>query len=252
MPVTVPAHQAVAVVKLRWPRGFDGVALVVGSVSPDLAYAFIPWIEIPSHTPAALLYWCLPVTLAVSWLLRRFALRGAAYLPDLGVLRIRDYAGCAQVRHRWWVTLSSALLGAASHILWDFFTHDTGAPRLWPGMAEEAVAGLPWYQLAQYASGVVGTLAVAAMAVAVGSRRLLPRWHGRPPADPPVPPHARMWWAVVLGVAAAALVPALLLPWLGGLHILAARLLWAALIATSIAGAVVAARSEGRFTSRLT
>lgn len=251
MPVTVPAHQAVAIVKLRWPRGVDGVALVVGSVSPDLAYAFLPWVEVPSHTPAALLYWCLPVTLAVSWLIRRFAAQGAAYLPDMGVLRIRDYAGCAAVRHPWWVTLSSALLGAASHIVWDFFTHDTGAPRLWPGMAGEAVAGLPWYQLAQYASGVVGTLAVAAMAVAVGSRRLLPRWHGRAPSDLPTPPHAGLWWAVVLGAAIVALVPAVLLPWLGGLHILMARLLWAALVATSIAGAVVTARSEGRFISRV-
>jgi hypothetical protein len=40
MPLTLPTHpMAVVPLKLWRPSWFDGVALVVGSISPDLAYA---------------------------------------------------------------------------------------------------------------------------------------------------------------------------------------------------------------------
>jgi hypothetical protein len=244
MPVTVPAHQAFMVAKLRWPDRFDGVALVVGSLSPDLAYAFQPFAVVSSHSVAALLYWSLPVSVAVTWFVRRFAVEGGAYLPDLGVLRLRDYASCVGMRHRWVVTLYSAVVGAASHIGWDYFTHAGGAPRVWHGLAAEGAGGLAWYQIAQYASGIVGTLITAACAVVIGRQRLLLQWHGVPVTASPERRDVRRWWTMVSCVAAPLTILAVMAPLGTYPHVLVARGLWIGIVAASVASMVVANRSN--------
>jgi len=47
----------------------------------------------------------------------------AAHLPAGAPLALRDYSVLGTVRHHWWVTATSAVLGAASHLGWDAFTH---------------------------------------------------------------------------------------------------------------------------------
>jgi len=51
MPLTVPARPvAVVPIKVWRPAWFDGVALVIGSIAPDLAFAFAGYgFVIPSH-----------------------------------------------------------------------------------------------------------------------------------------------------------------------------------------------------------
>ncbi|MEV7630142.1 DUF4184 family protein [Actinoplanes sp. NPDC089786] len=62
--------------KLWQPRWFDGVALVVGSTAPDLAYV-LDGSGLPvwpfSHQVLGLVGWCLPLTLVLGWLIRRAA-----------------------------------------------------------------------------------------------------------------------------------------------------------------------------------
>jgi hypothetical protein len=110
-----PTHPvAVLPLKLWRPRWFDGVALVLGSMAPDLAYALdgSGWPVWPfSHEYAGLFGWCLPITVVGCWIVRPAAPVLAAHVPLLADLR--------PVSPRWWITGSSALVGATSHLALD-------------------------------------------------------------------------------------------------------------------------------------
>jgi hypothetical protein len=119
MPLTFPSHAAAVLPLKRWrPRWFDGVALVIGSASPDLAYALdgsrLPVFPL-SHQWHGLVLFCLPVTLLGCVLVRWAAPVVSAHLP--GSLTAYGILGCR--RPRLFVTAASALIGAASHLIWD-------------------------------------------------------------------------------------------------------------------------------------
>jgi hypothetical protein len=184
VPLTFPSHASVVLpLKLWRPRRFDGVALVVGSASPDLIYPFAAIVPHPTvHSLAGLFWWCLPVTLLLTPVVRRAAPRVAAHLPGGGPLRLRDYGALGVVRHRWHVTLLSALIGAVSHLLWDGFTHspDTNGLAI-PALGGEALPGLPWFRVLQHASSALGFVVAVGLLVHIGRRRLIRHWHGSAP-----------------------------------------------------------------------
>ncbi|MET8148296.1 DUF4184 family protein [Actinoplanes sp. NPDC049668] len=208
MPLTFPSHPAAVLpLKLWRPRWFDGVALAVGSMAPDLAYALdgsgLPVWPL-SHQPAGLIAWCLPLTLVLTWLIRRAAPVLASHLPAAGPLALRDYGALGAARHRWPITVCSALLGAASHLLLD--------------RIEFAVP------TSENIMHVLGAVTLAAVAVVIGRRRLLRQWHGDPP---PRQGRPVLFWAVAVGVALPLIA---LIPFLPGAtltHTSGARLLCA-------------------------
>ncbi|MGY0232673.1 DUF4184 family protein [Longispora urticae] len=211
MPLTFPSHSAIVVpLKLWRPRWFDGVALVLGSTAPDLPYSVF---AVLPNTPSAhnlwgVLLWCLPVTLLGCRLTRWAAPAVAASLPGWG----RDYAVLGGVRHPWYVTVCSALLGAASHLFWDGFTHDPAGHGWATGVLTPLgteVAGTPLWWFLQQGSTVFGALAVAGLVILVGRRGLLREWHGPPPQ---VDARPRFFWAVAGGVTALLAVVSFLLP----------------------------------------
>jgi Domain of unknown function (DUF4184) len=164
MPIT-PAHAAAA-----WPlhgafRRLPASALVIGTMSPDLQYVLrLEPVGKFGHTPAGLFAFCLPVTLVLWWAWRATirpaltpllpaGIRAAAQAPPPG--RATDAVPLAVV---------AAVVGAATHILWDGFTHDTGwAVVLFPVMREAASPAIPvsWVSLSQYVSTVLGSVIVA-------------------------------------------------------------------------------------------
>jgi hypothetical protein len=206
VPATFPSHAAAVVpFKLWWPRRFDGVALVVGSAAPDMYYALNGYLVVPpTHNLAGLFWFTLPVTLVATVLIRRGAPVIAAHLPERpSWLALRDYGVLGRVRHRWYVTVYSALLGGLTHIVWDGFTHApiTGhawGVRLIPALDDPVWPGVPWWLLAQHVSTVAGALVVLAAAVHIGRRRLLRAWHGEPPEVPRTP---AVFWSVFAAVA---------------------------------------------------
>lgn len=201
MPSTLPTHPlAVLPLKLWRPRWFDGVAMVAGAAAPDTAYAFdrmtygakVPrhgvhaWGYSTEHLLGAL-WWSVPVALLIAWLIRLGAPVVAAHLGRQDGWA-RDYAVLGRVRHRWWITVSSAAIGVASHLLWDLVTH--------PGPLDS------WFvirQTSDYASLILTPLFIWY----AGSRRLLRQWHGAPPAVDRLP---KVFWpaaAVVFACGAA-------------------------------------------------
>ncbi|MEU4712478.1 DUF4184 family protein [Micromonospora purpureochromogenes] len=161
--------------KLWRPRWFDGVALTTGAIAPDVRYAFLgvgP--EWQSHTLTALVWWCLPVALLGAWLVRATVATLAAHLPHLGPLALPDYGVLATVRHPWQITAGSALLGAASHIAWDYVTHTVAWLRILFGIDWDQVSDVAWCTVPRSCHGrtvvrllcvTAGALLVAAVAV---------------------------------------------------------------------------------------
>lgn len=228
MPLTFLCHQAVVLpLKIGVPRATSGTALVLGSMAPDVEYVLRGYpATAVSHTWAGQLTFCLPVTLALFWVVTTLiAEPAAANAPEIGELHLEDYA---LVRHQpsgashWAIVALSALVGSVSHLLLDGI--------------DVAVGGIPYHALTAslgwIAVNVVLWVALAAITLAfmrhIGRHRLMRRWTaermdaGSLPADaaspselpaldirPRGPRNAGTFWGVVgLGLATGAVLGA--------------------------------------------
>jgi hypothetical protein len=254
MPATFPSHAAAVLpLKLWRPRRFDGVALVTGSAAPDLYYALTGFIVVPpTHNLVGILWFGLPVALVTAWLVRAAAPTVAVHLPSRPAwLAMPDYGVLGQVRHRWYVTIWSALLGALSHVAWDGFTHAPAAVHGWgvrlvPALTAEPAPGWPWWLVGQHVSTVLGAVAALAVAIYIGRRRLLRAWHGRAPAVPRTP---WVFWPVAGAVAAAYPLTWPFLPYQDSPHVQGVRIVWCCALAL-LAGAAATGLSRGVPASR--
>ena len=124
MPFTL-AHPA-AVIPIRKYGVFS--ALVLGSMMPDTLY-FIPRIEAHDtygHTLPGLFLYCLPAGIALLWLFHAFLKKPLMSLfPEDQQRKLQ--AASPEFRffplRRFAMIVLSLLIGAASHVTWDAFTH---------------------------------------------------------------------------------------------------------------------------------
>lgn len=167
MPFTL-AHPA-AVLPLRRSKFLHLAALMVGSITPDLAY-YVPSkygrLMMDSHTGMGAIWPDIPiglVTLLVAFLLRR---------PLTVLMSPRARALCLQSmehfreRPAYWLWAPLAIyIGVWAHILWDAVTHDSGAivKRVSALSAPMTIAGYTSTvcHVLQYVSSVVGLLILA-------------------------------------------------------------------------------------------
>jgi hypothetical protein len=244
VPATIPSHQAAVLpLKLRFPNRFDGVALVIGSAAPDIGYVLAGIAEPPSHAWHSLIWFHLPVVVALAWVVRRAAPAVAAHLPG----SLRDYGVLATVRHPLTVTAYSAVLGALTHQLWDAITHPymlfVSPSTYLTAMHATAVFGLPWWRVVHLLSEVVGVVVTGAAIVHIGRRRLLVGWHGPAPA---VAARPFVFWPVAVLSGIALGTASLALPGNDiGIWIVAARWLGAAVIGLLVAAALSQPRRPG-------
>lgn len=209
MPVTFLAHQApVLPVARRWPSRLDGVALVVGSMAPDLAYVLAGsrW-SVWAHAWPGLVTFCVPVTAVLTLLIRRrLAPVVPAHLPRVADLRLRDLRGLAARRVTIGPLVAGALLGAASHVALDSFTHEWG----WfarnidvytDPLLDEPFLGRVWtpYRVLQYAGHVVGIGITLWILRRWGRERWLAQRAAPVPAIADARSHLVLWTATALG-----------------------------------------------------
>ncbi|TDD24355.1 DUF4184 family protein [Nonomuraea diastatica] len=207
MPFT-PSHVAAVVPLLassRVRRFADPWALTLGSMAPDLPL-FLPFL--PDYTDWH--SWPGVVTLDLAAVLVLLPLFHVVFREPLVALLPAALAGRAALlapeRLRLLPMAAGAVIGAASHVLWDSFTHSTGAVE-WGGWAGVHVFGeIPLFRILQYVSSAIG-LAV----VVWWGRRGLSRMPAAPvPGRLLIPCRAR--WSVLTACAAGTVAGALLWP----------------------------------------
>ncbi|MEV3991760.1 DUF4184 family protein [Streptomyces sp. NPDC049837] len=189
-------------------------ALVMGSFSPDMTYfadTAIPGAMLFGDVTHSLLGVLtvdvlIAAALVAVWLMVReplLALVPARWQGRVHALvrgeswRERQPAGLAV---RFYV---SAVIGAATHVVWDLFTHaDRWGMKVLPVLGE-VVAGFPMYLYAQYGGSAVA-LVVLVWFVGGALRRIPPETAVRAPASVPVLDRRGRWLAAgLLGACVA-------------------------------------------------
>lgn len=123
------AHPAAVLpfVGLTGPKRLSLAALVIGSMSPDFGY-YLGLYDLAgiAHTPPGILALCLPSGLLVVWLSRGLQRPVAYLLPQPHGQALLAAGGAATPRNVLSVSLLAVALalGAATHIIWDAFTHE--------------------------------------------------------------------------------------------------------------------------------
>lgn len=162
MPFTL-AHAAAAI-PFRRTRLISS-ALVIGCFSPDFEY----FIRLAprggfGHTLPGLFVFDLPVSLMILWLFHSFAREPIlAWLPPSICQRLPSSTALKSMQTVCGIALASVsvLIGAATHILWDSFTH----PGFWPvrhlhflsrTMVLPVVGQVPYFRVLQHFSTLAG------------------------------------------------------------------------------------------------
>jgi Domain of unknown function (DUF4184) len=162
VPVT-PAHAVAAVALSSLAPELPLLALVVGTQVPDLPM-FFPALT-PSYPVSHSWFWGAPVNLTYGvllvWLCAWLRPVLTLLLPEPARRRwaVPQDPSPSPPRHRHWRTGGAVLLGAATHLLWDEFTHESGlGVGALPSLVQPWIGPVPGYKVLQYGSGVLGLL----------------------------------------------------------------------------------------------
>jgi hypothetical protein len=138
-------------------------ALIIGSLTPDMHY-FLPLAveREAAHSASGLIWFCWPVGIAL-YLLYHLLLKHplALLLPPSITSRVAPWLSARLPDASWRAVSISLLVGAATHITWDAFTHQhapvvmavSGLRSVWFTVGNYPLAG---YVVLQQASNVLG------------------------------------------------------------------------------------------------
>lgn len=168
MPFTL-SHVAAVLPLLRGRQSrLSATGLIIGSIAPD----FEKFIRLGlhnkySHTWPSIFYFSCPVALALTflfhWVVRNPLI---AHLPASLYRRLARFQGFDWGRHfrrHYLVVLISIVLGAATHLLWDSFTHLQGPlvqQYAWLRLPVPALGSAPVFGLLSLLSSVGGVWVV--------------------------------------------------------------------------------------------
>src|SRR6266536_1491136 len=120
------AHPAAVLPLRRWSiRYLSFVALLLGTITPDLSYCLEQYkVDVLAHS----LRGCVIFSLPVGWILVLISFRVGEPLVGLLPAPHRQVLlpACCHRRQPWFAVPLSVLIGAMTHVFWDSFTHDTG------------------------------------------------------------------------------------------------------------------------------
>jgi len=142
---------------------------VIGTFAPDFEYflRLAPDRRL-GHTIWGTFVFTLPLALLVLWIFHAFVKRPAAELmPHTVRVRLSPYLGRFRFGGpaRFALIVASIVVGIATHLFWDSFTHgDTWAYWRWPWLRQSVhlpVHGMmPHYKILQHLSSLIGTAIV--------------------------------------------------------------------------------------------
>lgn len=170
MPFTF-SHPAMVLPLTYLPkRWLSLTGLVIGSMTPDFEYFLRMKVESEySHTLAGLLWFDLPLGLLLCFIFQNIV-RNSLFdnLPTFLKSRFLTFKQFNWNRHfkeNWLVVIISILAGAASHLLWDSFTHYNGyfvqsIPAL-TNTVDILHREIPVLKILQHSSTLIGGLVIA-------------------------------------------------------------------------------------------
>jgi hypothetical protein len=166
MPFTI-SHTAAVLPLSR--SGLPLAALMIGSMTPDFAY-FVPWQTGNwSHSIPGLITFCLPFGM-LAWLVFVHLLETPtlALLPDRWRAAFVPSERAFTLRNLGLAALA-VIIGAATHVLWDWFTHgNTPIVKNLAVLHDTRVAifgkSFPLYRVLQHLSTVIGLAILAVWA----------------------------------------------------------------------------------------
>ncbi|MEZ4800276.1 MAG: DUF4184 family protein [Flavobacteriales bacterium] len=170
MPFTF-SHPAIVLPLTFLPRKwFSLTGLVIGSLTPDFEYFLRMKIKSSySHTIDGLFWFDLPLGLLLAFIFHNIV-RDSLFnnLPAVLYSRFSTFKQLGwngYFKKNWLVVTISILIGAASHLLWDSFTHDHGyfvqtIPTLQNSV--DFIGGqIPILKILQHSSTIIGGLIIA-------------------------------------------------------------------------------------------
>ena len=217
MPFTFLPHQAPVLPLLgrpgrqRW--AVDGVAMVVGTMVPDLAYVLSgTGLAFDSHALVAQVWYGVPLAVLLATLFRRrVAAPLAANLPDGGLLHLRDFGTVAVRRPTLTASVVGAAIGAVSHVLLDSPTHNDGwmTRHIWFlrwQRDRHRRALVPPDAVLQYVVSLIGAAFTLGWLWWAGRQRLLLADGVEPPPLVATPTSRRRLWGTTAAFGAVGLV----------------------------------------------
>ncbi|MCJ8165602.1 DUF4184 family protein [Pontibacter sp. E15-1] len=210
MPFTFSHPALILPVHTVFKRWTSLTGLVVGSVAPDFEKFISMSADDPySHTWRSIFYFNLPIGLLLAFvfhiLVRDALINNLPGYLHRRLSRFRDFDWVAYFKQHYPVVILSILLGAASHIFWDSFTHKEGRAVGWlPFLLNGTrIRGEEYYfyGVLQMLSSLVGAVVVLFAILKL------------PPA-PSLPPERSIlpYWLTVTGIAVTVVA---LKVWLG-------------------------------------
>lgn len=169
MPFTF-SHPAIVLPLSFLPKKWVSLtALVIGSLMPDLeAYVRFSSQKVHSHTWAALFWFCIPVGFILSLLyhllVRDPFINNLPPFLNKKLSPFRHFNWLHYLKKNWLVVIVSFLIGGASHLLWDSFSHYDGLLQyLNPALTGNTVIWgynieIPY--LIQYLNSIIGLLII--------------------------------------------------------------------------------------------
>ncbi|MCL1920008.1 MAG: DUF4184 family protein [Kiritimatiellaeota bacterium] len=170
MPFTF-SHPALVLPLAYLPRRWVSLTgLVIGSLTPDFEYFLRMRIRSNySHTADGLFWLDLPLGLLCAFIFHNIVrdplLGNLPHFLKSRLSPLRPLDWNKHFRENGLAVAASILIGAASHILWDSFTHNHGFPaEMIPSLANRInLLGmrLPVFRILQHSSTIIGGLAIA-------------------------------------------------------------------------------------------
>ncbi|MGB3343213.1 MAG: DUF4184 family protein [Aequorivita sp.] len=169
MPFTF-SHPAIILPLTFLPRQwFSLTGLVIGSLAPDFEYFIRMRIQSDySHTISGLFWFDLPLGIILAFIFHNIV-RDSFFnnLPTIlksRLAKFKSFEWNEYFKKNWLVVIISVLIGAASHIFWDSFTHHNGyfvktIPTLTNTVAFIGMQ-VPIYKILQHSSTIIGGLIV--------------------------------------------------------------------------------------------
>jgi hypothetical protein len=170
MPFTF-SHPAI-VLPLRYlpSKWFSLTGLIIGSLTPDFEYFLRMKVQsIYSHTLPGIFWFDLPLGILLTFLfhnlVRNSLFKNLPFELKSRFEIFREFNWNLYFKNNWVIITISIILGIASHLFWDSFTHETGYfVKVLPALQDSVILfdkNIKFFKILQHGSTILGALVIS-------------------------------------------------------------------------------------------